>query len=324
MKRPALLVAWVLLALPGIGQAQAPPQSPPQVRDAGKPVPPPTGKGRISGTVKDQVGEPVRRASVSISGDMRLDRMTMTDEKGGFSLTDLPSGRFSVTARKAGYPPVSYGAKRPFRPGAGIFLQEGEHASDIALVLARGAVLTGTVYDEEGVPMPGVPVMAWEVRTSLSGERTLDGGESVTYVTDDRGVYRAYGLAPGSYTLGTTWYYSGQGFDVRTPTPAELRAAFAPVNQTSPAARPQGPPAPEPPLYNYSPVFSPGVLDPMSADTFTLKSGEERTGVDLRMQFQPTSRVEGTIVNPGTLYDHREDPRRERRSDALGQRGHRT
>jgi protocatechuate 3,4-dioxygenase beta subunit len=293
----------VLLALPCLGIAQAPPQSPPQVRDAAKPVPPPTGAGQISGTVKDQAGEPVRRAKVTISGDMRLDRMTVTDDEGRFAFASLPAGRFTVTAEKAGYPQVSYGAKRAYRPGAGLFLQEGEHATGIALTLARGAVLTGTVYDEEGVPMPGVPLMAWEVRTALSGERTLDypAGETVTVVTDDRGVYRAYGLAPGTYTLGTTWYYSGQPSDVRTPTPAELRVAFSPPNQSPPAPRPQGTPAPEPTRFNYTPVFTPGVVDPLSADTFTLKPGEERSGVDLRMQFQPTSRVEGTIVDPRGL-----------------------
>jgi protocatechuate 3,4-dioxygenase beta subunit len=275
-----------------------------QVRDAAKSVPPPSGKGRISGSVTDERGEPVKRAAIRISGDMRLDRMTMSDDQGRFNLVDLPAGRFSVTASKAGYPQVSYGAKRPFRPGAGVFLEEGEHASDIPLVLARGAVLTGTVYDENGSPLPGVPVMAWEVRTALNGQRTLDyaSPEPVTVVTDDQGVYRVFGLAPGVFTLGTTWYYLGNPFDVRTPTEAELRSAFSTTNQPArPTATPSPSPAPNVPRYNYVPVFTPGVLDPLAADTFTLKAGDVRTGVDLRMQFQATSRIEGKIVDPRGL-----------------------
>jgi len=288
MKRMASPLATLLLVLACLSVTAA------QVRDVAKAVPPPSGKGRISGTVKDQAGELVRRASVKISGDMRLDRMTMTDEQGRFTLSDLPSGRYSVTANKAGYPQVSHGAKRPYRPGAGIFLQEGEHAAGIALVLSRGAVLTGTVYDEDGVPMAGVPVMAWEVRTSLGGDRTLDfaNPEPVTVVTDDQGAYRTYGLAPGSYTIGTTWFYSGDR-EVRTPTEAELRAAFSPTQSLRPILTPP----PEPTRYNYAPVFSPGVLDPLAADTFVLKAGEERTGVNLQMQFQPASRIEGRIVD---------------------------
>ena len=297
------LLGWSCINVNASGQvqAQAAPPSPAQVRDAAKPVPPPSGKGRISGLVKDERGEAVRRAAVTISGDMRLNRTAMTDEQGHFSLADLPAGRFSVTATKPGYPQVSHGAKRPFRPGAGIFLQEGEQVSDISLVLARGGVLTGTVYDEEGAPLPGVPVMAWEVRTTLNGERTLAyvGDEPVTVVTDDQGIYRVFGLPPGVFTVGTSWYYHGDLFEVRTPTAAELRSAFVQTNQSlRPAATPTPTPAPDPPRYNYSPVFSPGVLDPLTADTFTLKPGEVRTGVDLRMQFLPTSRIEGTIVDP--------------------------
>ena len=269
-----------------------------QVRDAAKSVPPPSGKGRISGSVTDERGEPVRRATIKISGDMRLDRMTMTDDQGHFSLGDLPSGRFSVTADKAGYPQVSHGAKRALRPGPGVFLQEGEHAPDVALVLARGAVMTGTVYDENGAPLAAVPVMAWEVRTALNGQRTLDlANEPVTVFSDDNGTYRLFGLPPGVFTVGTTWYFGNSFYDVRAPTAAELRAAFAPANQPRPGPSPS--PTPEPPRFNYAPVFSPGVLDALAADTFTLKPGEVRTGVDLRMQFEPTSRIEGTIVDPG-------------------------
>lgn len=274
-----------------------------QVRDVAKSVPPPSGKGRISGSIKDERGEPVRRAIVRVSGDMRLDRMTMADEQGHFSFGDLPSGRFTVTASKAGYPQVSYGAKRPQRPGSGIFLQEGEQASDVALVLARGAVLTGTVYDESGAPLAGVPVMAWEVRTALNGERTLDYGsaEPVTVMSDDQGQYRVFGLSPGVFTIGTSWYYIGNPFEVRSPTAAELRAAFSSANQPSRPATPTPTPTPNPAGYNYVQVFTPGVVDPLSAETFTLKPGEVRTGVDLRMQFQPTSRIEGTIIDPRGL-----------------------
>jgi hypothetical protein len=96
----------------------------------------------------------------------------------------------------------------------------------------------GTVFDELGKPMPGVPVMAWEVRTALSGERTLDFptnfGEAVT--TDDRGMYRIFGLAPGEYTVGTSWSYRGMNGDVRIPTDAEYREAFRAVAEPASSA----------------------------------------------------------------------------------------
>jgi hypothetical protein len=68
---------------------------------------------------------------------------------------------------------MSLGAKRPYRR-IGRALADGQAVNGIAEI-ARSAVLTGTVLDDKGQPMPGVPVMAWTVRTTLAGERTIEG-----------------------------------------------------------------------------------------------------------------------------------------------------
>jgi hypothetical protein len=281
--------------------ALAGPQTP--ARDAAAAPPAPVGTASLSGVVKDADGNPLRRTSVSISGDMRLDRETITDDAGRFAFSALPAGRFTITATKAGYPPMSYGARRPYRAGSGVMLADGQQAGDLVLTLARGAVLAGTMFDDHGQPMPGVPVMAWEVRTALSGERTLSysqgGSQAVT--TDDRGSYRIYALPPGEYTVGTAWFYSGSGDDMRVPTDAEIRAAFLAVTQgpavSSPTAMPETAPA-APPRYNYAPVFYPDAVDPLAALTLPLASGEERAGIDLHMQLRPMSRIDGVVVGP--------------------------
>jgi protocatechuate 3,4-dioxygenase beta subunit len=162
-------------------------------------------------------------------------------------------------------------------------------------------VLTGTVFDDHGQPMPGVPVMAWEVRTSLGGERTLDfpitGGESVT--SDDRGIYRVYGLPPGEYTVGTAWFYSGSAMDTRVPTDAEIRAAFLAVTQPASAQRDVTTAARPPEAnYNYTRVFMPDSIDPMTAVTVQLGAAEERDALDVHMQFRAVSKIEGTVVGP--------------------------
>jgi hypothetical protein len=273
-----------------------------QVRDAAG-LEAPSGTARLSGVVLS-VGEPLARATVSIAGDVRLNLATVTDASGRFSFEGLPAGRFTITAAKGGYPPMSYGATRSYRAGSGVLLSDGQAIDDIVLRLARGAVLTGTVFDEQGEPIPGVPVMAYEVRTTLAGERTFDfpplGGGWV--VSDDRGQYRVFGLPPGDYTVGTAWYYSGESSDVRVPTDAEMQQAF---RETTPgaAAAPAQPGAPQPASpageierFNFSPVYHPGVVDPLDAAALSVSAGEVREGVDLRMQFRPMSRIEGVIV----------------------------
>jgi hypothetical protein len=292
MSRRAVVVIGVLVLAVAASRAQTQPP-----RDAAQAIAPPAGTGELSGIVKDSDGNPVRRCMVTITGDMRLERTTVADDEGRFSFASLPSGRFTITAKKAGYPEMSYGAKRPFRTGSGVFLQDGQQVRDLALTLARGAVITGTVYDDHGQAMPGVPVMAWEIRTSLGGERTLDSPASGadTVITDDRGMYRVYGLTPGDYTLGTTWYFSGSGFDVRVLTDTEIRAAFQAANP-APNSGSLAPTPPNPQRHNYAAVFSPGVTDPLGAATFSIAAGEERTGVDLRMQFVPMSGIEGVVA----------------------------
>jgi len=224
----------------------------------------------------------------------------ITDDGGRFSIDGLPAGRFTITATTAGSPSVSYGANRPNRPGAGLLLTDGQQVTDLALTLARGGVLSGTVFDEHGQPMPGVPMMAWEVRATLAGDRTLDfpsnGGESVT--TDDRGMYRIFGLPAGEYTVGTSWSYSGS-VNARIPTDEEIRAAFAAAER---ARTPNGSAAPvrspAAPVSNYVPIFYPSATDPLVAQTVELAAGQERLGLDIRMQRQPASSLDATVAGP--------------------------
>jgi hypothetical protein len=271
-------------------------QAPP--RDAGT-VAAPTGTGSISGVIKDETNHPLRRATVTVTHEGRLTLTSITDDEGRFVFANLPTGRFTIGASKPAYPSASYGASRPNRLGAGILLAEGQQVTGLVLTLPRGGVLAGAVFDDHGRRMPGVPVMAWEVRTSLAGDRTLDfpatGGEAVT--SDDRGEYRLFGLPPGEYTVGTAWFFSGST-STRVPSDAEIRAAFESVKQPVDPNHPPAPDRPSPPLFNYTRVFYPSAIDPLSAGTVHLAAGEERDGLDLHMQFVTMSRIEGTVVGP--------------------------
>jgi len=284
-----LLASLIVSCSIAIASAQSP------ARDAtSAPVPAPVGTAAIGGIVKDADGQPLRRALVSIEGDMRVSRSTLTEDDGRFSVEALPPGRFTVSAEKGGYPQVSYGAKHPGRTGSGVLLAQGQKVTDIALTLARGGVLTGVVYDDLGQPMPGVPVQPWEITTSLTGERKALNVNGNGSPTDDRGRYRFYGLPPGEYTVGTTWFYSGVSGDLRVPTDAEISAAFSVAN--NPAAAPAPQKAPDTRSFNFAKVYFPTALDPLAAATIKLAAGEERDGIDIHMQLRPMSKIEGTVT----------------------------
>jgi hypothetical protein len=161
---------------------------------------PVVGTGEISGVVQlGGSGSPVRRARVMLSGtELGGSRTAITDDQGRFSFQLLPAGQFTMTAVKAGYIDMAYGAKRPGRPGTPIRLAEGQRIDRLSIVMPRGGVITGVVIDENGEPSPGTQVRAlrYVLRT---GERTLVfAGQDQT---DDRGTYRIFGLQPGEYVL---------------------------------------------------------------------------------------------------------------------------
>jgi hypothetical protein len=283
----------VTLASPVAGQ-QA-------VRD-NAPVSIPTGSASVAGVVRDETGSIVRRATVTVTGERRFSLSTVTDTNGRFALDGLPAGRVTITVRKPGYPPMSYGAAQPNRAGSGVFLAEGQQVRDLPLVLMRGGVLAGTILDERGQPLPDMTIMAWEVRTTLAGERTLDfpstGGEGVT--SDERGNYRIYGLPPGEYTVGTFWAYRGLPGSARIPTAAEFQAAFAPTARPGIVGGGASPTAADrkPIVYNYARVYLPSDVNPLTAATVKLTAGQVVDGLDLRMPLVPQSRLQGLVLGP--------------------------
>src|SRR5215467_10173246 len=166
----------------------------------------PTGQAaRISGSVLDQEGKPVPERPVVI---VRLGsqsgsnfRQTTTDDRGRFGFEALNPGVYTFF-----YPSDTddYGEARLHRPGDVVTLKVG---SDL-----KGGVITGTVTSLAGEPVIEAPVRAIPLR-GLQGvgvrarfEAPGMGG------TDDRGVYRIWGLAPGSYLIaagGSLQTYQG-------------------------------------------------------------------------------------------------------------------
>ena len=156
---------------------------------------------RISGRVTSvDGGRPVSRARVMITAgnDLPGGRAMLTDESGVFDFTDLPAGRYTVTASKAGYVSISYGQRRPLQAGTPLQLAEGQQARNLDLRLPRGSAITGHVFDENGDPLPGSTVRVLMYRYAQGNRQLVPAG---TAQTDDRGEYRVWGLNPGDYYI---------------------------------------------------------------------------------------------------------------------------
>jgi hypothetical protein len=260
----------------------------------------PAGTATISGTVVDADNKPMRLVAVRIEGDPRASRTVITDDAGRFAFTRVPAGDFYLRAKKPAYPEVSYGAKRPGRAGARLQVKDGTRIADIVLRMERGAVLTGTVFNDRGQPAPNVSVSAYRVYTGLDGSFSTSGvlTGSTFPQTDDRGVYRFYGLPAGEYIVGTSPFF-GSGSAARAPSDDEIREAFARAAQS---LQPGSTPAPKTPVQNaqqvdYAPVFYPDAPNAAAAARITVAAGEERAGLDLRLTLRPMSTISGQVTN---------------------------
>jgi hypothetical protein len=279
-------------------------------RDLAAAQPLPVGTSVVSGTVVVAgTGQPARRARVVLNAtESGGSRTTMTDESGRFTFSGLAGGRYSLSASKTGHVGVTFGQNRPGRPGTAIQLADGEKFT-ADLQLPRGSVITGTVLDEYGEPTPGTQVRALRFAMQAGGRRLQQSGSGTT---DDRGIYRIFGLQPGDYIVSAAPRNAGPAVDagqLQAQLDA-LRQRMATAGADADVTRElavrasllQGAiPQQEEQATGYAPVYFPGTTTHSSAATVTLGIGEERAGVDFQLQRVPMARVEGTVVNSTTV-----------------------
>jgi len=197
---------------------------------------PAAGQGQVSRIVINSLtGEPVNRAYVWFRGystelqagdgsnrpspHRKLFFSTFTDASGKFQLDVQVKAQNSIWAQKPQFELTEI---------VSLTLPDSKPNSkpNVTLKLAPRGVITGKVVDESGEPMDGVNVVALEAPIQGGLRRILTLG---TNTTDDRGVYRLWGLLPGTYFVkvagrSAVTYYAGYG----TP-PVVNEEGFAPA-----------------------------------------------------------------------------------------------
>lgn len=130
---------------------------------------------------------------------------TKTDSEGYYYLSGLPAANYQVTTFTPNMIPADNVPQSPmgyryFAASKTVLLAASEDVTEIDLKLARGGVITGRVTDADDKPIAEERVSLQPVAESGQPPPRLptqiSGG---VYQTDDRGVYRIYGLSPGRY-----------------------------------------------------------------------------------------------------------------------------
>jgi len=183
-----------------------------------------TNTARIAGTVvtSDATPQPVRRAIVRLGGQGAEGRSAVTDDQGRFALTGLPAGRFTMTASKPAHLTTAYGASAPGRPGTAVTVAVGQSIANLRLVLPRGAAIAGTIRDRAGTPLPAVSIRV----IRIDAPRSSAPPATNDVLTDDRGMFRAFGLLPGTYAVAAVPRLVSVTGAVAVPSASEMDALF--------------------------------------------------------------------------------------------------
>lgn len=281
LARAALVLAALLCARLAAQQENAAP-----ARDAPAAIAA-VGTASISGTVMSDEAQPrpVSRAVVEVTNaGSFFRRQAVSSPTGTFEIPELPAGRYRLSITKPGYVRLYYGARPGQSDGLVIALSEGERQQNITARLSPAAVVTGRVTDESGRPLQGAPIFVM-ARRLINGAVVYHSTAPPRY-SDDRGIYRLYGLHAGSYLV------------VAASAPAGLLGALLPMTpaqaQWAAGARTVAPPGPAG-TKTFAPVFYPGTTDQSAATVVTVRPGEERSGIDFPLSLVTTSKVTGTL-----------------------------
>jgi protocatechuate 3,4-dioxygenase beta subunit len=195
-----------------------------------------------------------------------LTQRGVTDQDGNYKITNIAAGSYQVVPSSPAYVLTDTNTR-----ARSIIVSEGENVENINFSLLRGGVITGRITDADSRP-----VIQQQVKLSRVDQPAPMSGPQVFYslgpsMTDDRGIYRIYGIAPGRYKVSF-----GQGDDASAMFPSRS---------------------------NYKEVFYPDVTESSKASIIEVGEGSETTNIDITLgrtieTFSASGRVIGEKGDP--------------------------
>src|ERR1051325_9642903 len=156
-----------------------------------------TTTGTITGRVMNDSGQPVAHATIFVTGSAgpSQQRTTVTDDAGNFQVSGLDASLYFVRASAPTY------LSAPIDPEDGLF-PTYRIGDSVNINLIKGGVITGTVTWATGQPLVQAWVRAIMIRDA-KGKPPTGPGFRLERSTDDRGIYRMFGLLPGPFLVCT-------------------------------------------------------------------------------------------------------------------------
>lgn len=185
----------------------------------------------------------------------------ITDRDGRYEFLDISPGTYRVNAQRAGFAGLTQGFPE-------IAIAPGQRATAPDIVLQRGAVITGRVFDDAGEPLAGARVMALRRPSAPPGVNfsqnfLMPSGPDAQ--TNDLGEFRLFGLQPGEYAVQ-----------------ANAGLLVAPARSTQRATTTVA-------------TYFPGTTDPAAAQMISLGPGQTYDGISIRLIDVPAFQIAGVV-----------------------------
>ena len=138
---------------------------------------------------------------------MPNERIVGTGLEGEYEITELPAGRFTLSARRGGYLHSDYGQRRYGEPGKPLEVTADATLEGIDFTMERAAVISGRLTDEIG-PASGERSM-WAMQSQFyRGKRQVVPVSAGHVTSDDTGLYRL--------TWSSAWRIRGRRLPCQT------------------------------------------------------------------------------------------------------------
>ena len=153
-----------------------------------------SGKVTIKGKGMSGITVGLRRSEMFNPSEVA--QRAVTDQDGNYKLTNIAAGSYQVVPSSPAYVLTDTNTR-----ARSIIVSEGENVENINFSLLRGGVITGRITDADSRP-----VIQQQVNLSRVDQPAPMSGPRVVYslgvpMTDDRGIYRIYGITPGRYKV---------------------------------------------------------------------------------------------------------------------------
>ena len=189
-----------------------------------------------------------------------------TDQDGYYHIVNVPPGSYDISPSVPSFVPA---ANREPRLKS-VLVTEDENVDNINFSLVRGGVITGRVTDADGRPVIQQAVLIYRADSFDRPQQVPEQPPFAvkTVQTDDRGIYRAFGLPAGRYKVT-----AGLADDI--------------YNSSFVTGRPL-----------YKQVFHPEGSDPAKATVIEVGEGTEAANIDMTLgRAMQTFSVAGRLVD---------------------------